>query len=322
MAYYSPFRLLPTDTTFPVDPIVIQQAKKRLLAEFELGSASVAGMSKHDALEWLENLDPDELYYHKLIYERSVILNFLEKGKASPERWYTFLPADDKARAFIQNLVQQHFDTAFAKAYRENNTARLVQLGKFELPELERKGRFYFATTMSQITGYYHQLLALAQNLDKDKDKNTIQALEQFVQGRFFKTMGSLPPYFDAMRNEFARTLLQAAKTLASDEVKAKESLLIAASGIAVLPELVKEAYSHYFSVRDISGLSDTFNARHYTSSSTRQTGSSNTYPSGSSTTRHGGWRERVFNETNVGTKLLIYFILVTLFRLIMDAIS
>jgi len=200
-----------------LDPLIVQRGKKKLLAEFDLGAGSLQGISQHDALQWLENISSDELRYHKLIYERPVILNFLEHDEVSGDPWYATLPDDDRARAFILGLVQQQYNALFAKGFQSNDIQRLEQLKAFELPELDKKGRYYYSATANLFTSYYHQLNALLQDFSPEK----VNAFRAFGEQHFFETIASLPPYFDSMRNEFANALLQAADKLADDSIKA-----------------------------------------------------------------------------------------------------
>jgi len=251
MAYLSPFRYLPADAVFPVDALVMQRARKKLLAEFDLGSTEVQGMSKHDALQWLDNLNADELGYHKLIYDRPAILMFLEKGEVSKERWYEGLPSDDRAGSFIQGLVQHQFNSLFSDAFQKNDVTRLWTLATFDLPEVDKKGRYYYSGAMNLLTSYYHQFVDIAQ-----KANTNAALLQQFLDQPFFGSMGALPPYFNAMRNEFAITLLQTAEKLTDDEVKdhmkdyyAASLLLKTARSVAASPEIVKQASAKFAGV-------------------------------------------------------------------------
>ncbi len=244
MAYLSPFRYLPVDAVAPVDALVMQRARKKLLAEFELGGAEVQGMSKHDALQWLDSLNADELQYHKLIYDRPVILAFLEKRQVSPGRWYEGLTADDRARSFIQAFVQQQFNTLFTEAFQKNDVARLHELAKFELPEIDKKGRYYYGGAMNLLTSYYHQVVDIAQ-----KATTNAALLQQFLAQPFFKSIVALPPYFNAMRNELAITLIQAAGKLTDDDVKdhlkdyyAASLLVTTARSVAASADITRQA--------------------------------------------------------------------------------
>jgi hypothetical protein len=253
MAYQSPFRYLPHDVTIPIEPLVLQRAKKKLLAEFDLGSAGVQSTSKNDALLWLDNINENELAYHRAIYDRPAILQFLESGQVWDLHWYNALPEDDRLRAFIQGLVQQQFNTLFSNAFQADDVVRLQELSKFELPEIEKKGRYYFQGAMNQLTGRYHQLADLAKN----STTAGASALHQFAGQSFFKTLQALPPYFTAMRNEFANTLLQASEKLAADEVQAyTEASYLAARArlVAVSPDIVKLAAARYAELKSQTG--------------------------------------------------------------------
>jgi len=244
MSYLSPFRYLPADAAAPIDPVIMQRARKKLLAEFELGGAEVQGMSKHDALQWLDTLNADELRYHKLIYDRPVILAFLESGQVSPGRWYEGLPSDDGARTFIQGLVQQQFNTLFTDAFQKNDVARIWELSKFDLPEIDKKGRYYYGGAMNLLTSYYHQVVDIAQ-----KANTNAALLQQFLAQPFFISIAALPPYFNAMRNELAITLMQAAGKLTGDDVKdhmkdyyAASLLVTTARSVAAAADITAQA--------------------------------------------------------------------------------
>lgn len=208
-----------------------------MLAEFELGSALVQGMSKHDALQWIETITVEELNYHKLIFDRPVLLDFLEQGHVSGDPWYTTLPPDEGARNFIFGLVQQQFNVLFASAFESNDIGRLQQLKRFELPELDKKGPYYYAAAANLFTAYYHQLTPLVQDFTREK----VIALKEFGEQPFIRTIAALPSYFDAMRNEFASTLIQAVEKLADDDVGARaeaHSLSKIARSIAVSEDI------------------------------------------------------------------------------------
>lgn len=258
MAYQSPFRYLPSDVTFPIDPVVVQRARKKMLAEFELAGPGVQGLSKHDALRWLDTLSAVELYHHKLIYDRPVILEFLENGNVSGERWYHTLPADEAATTFILSQVQQQFNALFASAFQANDIERLEQLKAFELPELEKKGRYYYSGAAHAFGAQYHQLTALVQNVSAD----TVNELSAFVSQPFIRTMAILPAYFDSMRNEFASMLLQAVPNLTDDKVRATSvaySVAAAARSVAASAELkatAKRTANQHVEGRTLSGAS------------------------------------------------------------------
>ncbi len=103
--------------------------------------------------------------------------------------------------------------------------ARLQELGKFDLPETDKKGRYYYSGAMNLLTSYYHQVVDIAQ-----KASANAALLQQFLAQPFFKSIVALPPYFNAMRNELAITLVQAAEKLTGDDVKDHQKDYYAAS--------------------------------------------------------------------------------------------
>lgn len=220
MAYKSPFHFLPADTaTTPVDPMVIQRAKKKLLAEFEIDDKGVAGFSKNDLLQWFDNLKPEELRFHKYIYDNKTLLEFLEHGKVTPGDWHSGLPDDASLQHFVLSRVQQQYDHLFAEAFRAADHKRIKELSRFSLPDIEKKGRYYYTGTLNLLTSYYHQLLQLTKDWNKAREPQ----VREFMSLPFLFIIPTLPPYFQAMRDEFAVTIIRFAAELCDDKFKQRE---------------------------------------------------------------------------------------------------
>jgi hypothetical protein len=248
MAYKSPFHFLPPDTvTTPVDPMVIQRAKKKLLAEFEVDDKGVAGFSKNDLLQWFDNLKPEELQFHKYIYNNKTLLEFLEHGKVTPGDWHTGIPDDASLQHFVLSRVQQQYDHLFAEAFRAADNKRIKELSRFSLPDIEKKGRYYYTGTLNLLTSYYHQLLQLTREWNAAREPQ----VREFISLPFLFILPALPPYFQAMRDEFSVTIIRFAAELCDDKFKQRafaqelanvsRTLAPSASALSTIESLEKE---------------------------------------------------------------------------------
>jgi hypothetical protein len=217
MAYRSPFHFLPPDVlTTPVDPLVIQRAKKKLLAAYEVDDKGITDFSKNDLLQWFDNLKPEELKFHKYIFDHKALLDFLEHGKVTPGDWHSGLPDDAALQNFILTRVQQQYDQLFAEAFRTADHKRLKELSGFHLPDIEKKGRYYYTGTLNLLTSYYHQLLQLTNDWNASREPQ----LREFITLPFLFIIPALPPYFQSMRDEFALTIIRFAADLCDDKFK------------------------------------------------------------------------------------------------------
>lgn len=216
MGYKSPFHFLPIEiSATPLDHSVVQRAKKKLLAEFELQD-SIAGFSKNDLLQWFDNLNAEELTYHKYIYENKPLLIFLEEGQVTPGDWIESLPNDSALQSFVFKEVQQQYDQLFTEAFRNSAPPRIKELSSFALPDIEKKGRYYYAGALNLLTANFHQLLLISRNWDVVHEPQ----LREFMSLPFFRLFPVLPPYFQAMRDEFAITLIHLAEQLCEEKFK------------------------------------------------------------------------------------------------------
>jgi hypothetical protein len=217
MAYKSPFHFLPIGgITTPLDPVVIQRAKKKLLAELELSEQNIVDFSKNDLLQWFDNLKAEELAFHRYIFENKSLLNFLETGTVTPGDWTQTLPVDQALQHFVLREVQKQYDHLFAEAFRSSDSQRIKELSAFTLPDIEKKGRYYFSEALNLLTAHYHQLLQFTKNWEPQQESQ----LREFLSLPFFSIIAILPSYFQAMRDEFAVTLMQLGEKVSDEKHK------------------------------------------------------------------------------------------------------
>ncbi len=218
--YQSPFHFLPSDALqFPLDPVILLRAKKKLLAELEISDQPTGDFSKNDLLQWFDHLKQDELLHHKYIYDHPSLLKFLEEGKVTDSYWITSLPQDIKLQEFILALVEPQFDHLFGEAFREGDVARISELAALSLPNKEKRGRHYYNSTLQLLTSHYHQLLELI----KEWTPNRESELRELMSSSFFMLLPHLPAYFQPMRDEFALTLIRFAEDPVNEKYKLKK---------------------------------------------------------------------------------------------------
>lgn len=218
--YRSPFHFLPSDALkFPLDPIILLRAKKKLLAELEISDESTGDFSKNDLLQWFDHLKQEELLHHKYIYDHPSLLKFLEEGKVTDSSWTISLPQDTELQEFILALVEPQFDHLFEEAFREGDVARINELAALSLPNKEKRGRHYYHSTLQLLTANYHQLLELTKEWTPHREPE----LRELMSSSFFLLLPHLPVYFQPMRDEFAMTLMRFAEDPVNEKYKLKK---------------------------------------------------------------------------------------------------
>lgn len=143
MRYVSPFALLAIDgTTQAVDRQLLQQTRKRLLAEFELaGNAATVTLNgkeftKSEILELLDGLqDQEKLGFHQSVHRNSGLLKFLlhdqlpQGGNLPPDVVY----ANKKFIAFLSPYFQFSYEQALDVAFRKRDVRQLRNLNNMPL---------------------------------------------------------------------------------------------------------------------------------------------------------------------------------------------
>lgn len=217
--YKSPFHYFPpASQQQEFGPLEIQRAKKRILAEAELkGNDSNSRASANELLQWLDNIKPEELRYHHVIFKNKPLLQFLEEGiiaKESCHLQFAESTSEPALQNFVSALIQKQYDFYFAEAFRNKDLEKIRELSKFQLPDLDKKGRYYYAATTSQLSAYYHQLLQITRNWAPQHE----QQLLDFLRLPLFDLLRALPPYFQPMRQEFANLLLEFSRVLKNED--------------------------------------------------------------------------------------------------------
>lgn len=143
MRYVSPFALLGIDgTSQAVDRTVLQQTRKRLLAEFELaGNAATVNINgkeftKSELLALLDGLqDAEILGFHQVIHTNTALLKFLLHDQlpqggnlgASPGH------ADKKFISFLSPYFQYSYEQVLDVAFRKRDVRQLRNLNNMPL---------------------------------------------------------------------------------------------------------------------------------------------------------------------------------------------
>lgn len=143
MRYVSPFALLGIDgTSQAVDRTVLQQTRKRLLAEFELaGNAATVNINgkdftKSELLALLDGLqDAEILGFHQAIHTNTALLKFLLHDQlpqggnlgASPGH------ADKKFISFLSPYFQYSYEQVLDVAFRKRDVRQLRNLNNMPL---------------------------------------------------------------------------------------------------------------------------------------------------------------------------------------------
>lgn len=237
-----------------MDARAIQRARKKLQAEFDiLNDASLDVQArKNELIQWLDNLKPEQLAWHLLIYRNTPLLDFLERGVLTAGDWTAHTPAFHTDAAFYEFVIAQvteRYDALFAEAFRVYDVQGLKQLKQFVLPNAAKRGRYYYSSTINLLTAHYHNLLQLSKDLVENAYTGTLPA---YTEIPFLLALNELPPYFQSMRNEFAQSLAQLAymlkgKKRAADAPLADAALFVATSlsvsapAASKLAELKKE---------------------------------------------------------------------------------
>ncbi len=246
MAYISPFHYLEIDPNRnEIDSRDIQRAKKKILAEFELMGAELKnGLSKDEVMRWIDSLKSEELPFHKRIYENKILLNFLENGQVSTEDWKKQLsPATTEPHFFdhIFALVSEKYDQLFAEAFKNLDSEKLRKLNGFHLLDTEKRGRYYYTSTVKLLKFQYQQLLQAHGQVSESKQPAV--NLELFFKQTYLQALNALPTYFQAMRDELAIALTNLAAELGNEKNKQYQlvsEVLFAVNKIIVSPQAQK----------------------------------------------------------------------------------
>jgi hypothetical protein len=143
MRYVSPFALLGIDgTSQAVDRTVLQQTRKRLLAEFELaGNAATVNINgkeftKSELLALLDGLqDAEILGFHQTIHGNAALLKFLLHDQLPQGGNLGAAPghADKKFIAFLSPYFQFSYEQVLDVAFRKRDIRQLRNLNNMPL---------------------------------------------------------------------------------------------------------------------------------------------------------------------------------------------
>lgn len=143
MRYVSPFALLGIDgTSQAVDRTVLQQTRKRLLAEFELaGNVATVNINgkeftKSELLALLDGLqDAEILGFHQVIHTNTALLKFLLHDQLPQGGNLGAAPghADKKFIAFLSPYYQFSYEQVLDVAFRKRDIRQLRNLNNMPL---------------------------------------------------------------------------------------------------------------------------------------------------------------------------------------------
>lgn len=143
MRYVSPFALLGIDgTSQAVDRTVLQQTRKRLLAEFELaGNAATVTINgkeftKSELLALLDGLqDAEILGFHQTIHGNAALLKFLLHDQLPQGGNLGAAPghADKKFIGFLSPYFQHSYEQVLDTAFRKRDIRQLRNLNNMPL---------------------------------------------------------------------------------------------------------------------------------------------------------------------------------------------
>lgn len=224
MTYLNPYSFLPGELTSPqqVNASVLRKAKRKLLAEFELGDGiaiEVDGvrLDRSTALQLLEQLeDPQQANYHWQIRRDGALHHFLKRpDQGNPRKLPSWNRVDPGYREFLSEQLAAPMDQALHAAIKDEMFERMLACAqKLELLlplHLEKA----LESTLRFVLLRIDEIQKWAADLGSVSNWNG--TMRRTLDPRMRDFINALPSRYQQLRNRYADALMDLAVAISNE---------------------------------------------------------------------------------------------------------
>lgn len=238
MQYINPLIALDLDPK-SLNSQMLKQARKKMLAEFELQEATVIDwhgqeVDRATVLGWFDQLEDQEVCrFHQEIAEQPSLLNFLES--AALDLFYQgdismihSMPSE--VRKFMGPYFAESFNKRLFHAFRQYDWEEIDVLCGHPLPIPATYHASAYKDTYRYLHGRIEEINALTGRLENGETPDG--RVQEYTDEMLVTAMNRLPQYFESSRDRYAQGLEGLGMALHNQHRRVQLALLVIRQGL------------------------------------------------------------------------------------------